>query len=118
LVTRGDFFKDTAFYIDHFHSHEHTACTEASFLDPYMQQDAFLRGVNSSAAECGNAGLVKIRKLSATRSRKPQAHSLVFTSAAKTEKLSREGNSTLELLVERYPRMMELWPTWLKLQAL
>jgi len=62
-IREAAFFKDTLFVIDQFHSNDHTSCSEACFLNPYMQQDPSLRMINSSAAECGNAGLGNIRKM-------------------------------------------------------
>uniref|UniRef100_A0A8H8CF18 HMG domain-containing protein n=1 Tax=Psilocybe cubensis TaxID=181762 RepID=A0A8H8CF18_PSICU len=56
-----DFFKNTRFVIDIFHSSEHK-CGEACFLATYCQENPDLLRLNSSAAECGNSGISKIRK--------------------------------------------------------
>lgn len=56
------FFADTAFYIDIFHSGGHSKCAPACFLQTHMVTDPRLGHVNSSAAECGNGGLNRIRK--------------------------------------------------------
>jgi hypothetical protein len=117
-LREADFFKDTAFYIDQFHSHDHTACTEASFLALICSRMLFSVASTAVQLNVGMPDWPTSARLLATRGRKPQPHSLVFTSAAQTEKPSREENSTLVLLIERYPRKRELWPTWLKLQAL
>jgi Kyakuja-Dileera-Zisupton transposase len=57
-----EFFKDTLFVIDEMHSSGHSSCAQSSFLANYMQTNAALLGVNSSAGECGNSGLNRIRK--------------------------------------------------------
>ncbi|KAH9478163.1 hypothetical protein JR316_0008616 [Psilocybe cubensis] len=56
-----EFFKDTLFAIDIFHSSEHK-CGEACFLSTYCADNPELLKLNSSAAECGNSGIAKIRK--------------------------------------------------------
>lgn len=57
-----EFFKDTVFLIDKFHALGHTRCSSACFLSNYCQFNTTLNSVNSSAAECGNSSLHKIRK--------------------------------------------------------
>ncbi|KIK53452.1 hypothetical protein GYMLUDRAFT_178965 [Collybiopsis luxurians FD-317 M1] len=57
-----EFFADTQFVIDGFHSSGHTRCSTASFLKTYADVDPALSKINSSAAECGNSGLARIRK--------------------------------------------------------
>lgn len=61
MTREADFFKETLFVIDHFHATEHK-CSEACFLAPYCDNNPELARANSSAAECGNSGLTKIRK--------------------------------------------------------
>ncbi|KAH9480806.1 hypothetical protein JR316_0007406 [Psilocybe cubensis] len=56
-----EFFKDTLFTIDIFHSTEHK-CGEACFLSSYCVENPEFLALNSSAAECGNSGISKIRK--------------------------------------------------------
>ncbi|KAH6917652.1 hypothetical protein BKA70DRAFT_1487785 [Coprinopsis sp. MPI-PUGE-AT-0042] len=56
------FFANTYFAIDHFHSMGHTKCSPAAFLSEYANVDPRLVAINSSAAECGNGGLKRIRK--------------------------------------------------------
>jgi len=57
-----DFFMDTLFLIDNFHSTGHKSCSAAYFLKTYSSSQPSLGKINSSAAECGNGGLTRIRK--------------------------------------------------------
>ncbi|KIK49835.1 hypothetical protein GYMLUDRAFT_183530, partial [Collybiopsis luxurians FD-317 M1] len=57
-----EFFADMQFVIDGFHSTGHTKCSNASFLKMYADVQLGLAKLNSSAAECGNSGLARIRK--------------------------------------------------------
>lgn len=57
-----EFFKDTLFVIDEMHANGHSSCSQACFLSNYMQTRPNLLAVNSSAAECSNSGLNRIRK--------------------------------------------------------
>ncbi|KAJ7367062.1 hypothetical protein DFH08DRAFT_678486, partial [Mycena albidolilacea] len=56
------FFANTQFLIDDFHSVGHTKCSPAAFLKTYCNVDPRLAYINSSAGECGNSGLGRIRK--------------------------------------------------------
>lgn len=56
------FFADTLFAIDDFHAKDHTKCSSAAFLSSYVNADPRLKSINSSAAECGNSGIKRIRK--------------------------------------------------------
>ncbi|EDR03626.1 uncharacterized protein LACBIDRAFT_307006 [Laccaria bicolor S238N-H82] len=56
------FFADTLFAVDDFHAKDHTKCSSAAFLSSYCNVDPRLKKVNSSAAECGNSGIKRIRK--------------------------------------------------------
>ncbi|CAD6927259.1 unnamed protein product [Tilletia laevis] len=56
------FFSNTLFVVDELHQHGHSQCTPSSWLSTYMANDPNLRHLNSSAAECGNAGLSRIKK--------------------------------------------------------
>ena len=56
------FFKDTCFAIDEMHAKGHSACSQASLLSNYMQSRTLLQSVNTSAAECSNNELNRIRK--------------------------------------------------------
>jgi hypothetical protein len=62
MLREPEFFQDTFFAIDHFHSSGHTKCSPAAFLSEYANVDPRLVGINSSAAECGNSSLKRIRK--------------------------------------------------------
>jgi len=62
MLREAKFFENTQFLIDNFHSQGHTKCSKASFLSTYSLIDPSLRGVNSSAAECGNSAIKRIRK--------------------------------------------------------
>lgn len=62
LIREADFFADTQFLIDEFHAKGHTKCSEQAFLSTYKSADPNLRAVNSSAAECGNSAIKRIRK--------------------------------------------------------
>jgi hypothetical protein len=57
-----EFFKNTKMAIDRFHATNHSTCSSASFLETYMAVDPRLAPINTSAAECGNKGLGRIRK--------------------------------------------------------
>ncbi|KAJ6591425.1 hypothetical protein B0H10DRAFT_1829921 [Mycena sp. CBHHK59/15] len=70
------FFADTQFVIDDFHSLGHSKCSSAAFLKPYAQVDPHLGRINSSAGECGNGGISRIRKSVSYMS---QAWVIVFT---------------------------------------
>ncbi|KAJ7178541.1 hypothetical protein C8R43DRAFT_1117917 [Mycena crocata] len=56
------FFANTHFLIDDFHAFGHTKCSHTAFLKTYAEVDPRLAVINSSAAECGNGGISRIRK--------------------------------------------------------
>ncbi|KZV93939.1 hypothetical protein EXIGLDRAFT_612330 [Exidia glandulosa HHB12029] len=62
MMREAEFFMDTHFLIDKFHSLGHKSCSAACFLSTYAAYDPQLAAVNSSAAEFGNSGLKRIRK--------------------------------------------------------
>jgi hypothetical protein len=62
LTREPKFFADTLFAIDAFHAAGHTKCAPAAFLTTYSAVDPRLSKINSSAAECGNGGINRIRK--------------------------------------------------------
>lgn len=62
MVREPRFFKNTRFLIDGFHAKGHKRCTKSCFISSYKKNDPDLATVNSSAAECGNGGLLKIRR--------------------------------------------------------
>ncbi|KAJ7595956.1 hypothetical protein C8J56DRAFT_1043056 [Mycena floridula] len=63
MLREPDFFADTQFLVDGFHSQGHTKCSTASMIKTYSKVDPRLAMVNSSAAECGNGILGRVRKL-------------------------------------------------------
>ncbi|KAJ3831676.1 hypothetical protein F5878DRAFT_647435 [Lentinula raphanica] len=76
MTREPGFFADTKFMIDVFHAYGHTRCSSASFVKSYMEVDSTLAGVNSSAAECGNSGIRRIRK---SVSYMKQGHAIIYT---------------------------------------
>ncbi|KAJ7233197.1 hypothetical protein C8J57DRAFT_1195912 [Mycena rebaudengoi] len=56
------FFSGTQFLIDDFHAIGHTKCAPAAFLKTYCAVDPRLGYINSSAGECGNSGISRVRK--------------------------------------------------------
>ncbi|KII92992.1 hypothetical protein PLICRDRAFT_87458 [Plicaturopsis crispa FD-325 SS-3] len=62
MTREPDFFADTLFVIDNFHAKGHTKCSPSAFLSTYSGIDPRLAHINSSAAECGNGVLNRIRK--------------------------------------------------------
>lgn len=71
-----EFFKDTLFVMNEMHANGHSACSQASFSSNYMQCSPRLQEVNTSAAECSNSGLSRIRKSVSYMS---QNHAIVLT---------------------------------------
>jgi hypothetical protein len=76
MLREPDYFADTFFAIDHFHSTGHTKCSPAAFLSEYANVDPRLARINSSAAECGNGALNRIRKSVSYMS---QERAIIFT---------------------------------------
>ncbi|KAJ7624181.1 hypothetical protein B0H17DRAFT_1164429 [Mycena rosella] len=70
------FFADTQFVIDDFHATGHSKCAPAAFLKTYCTVDPRLRYINSSAGECGNSGISRIRK---SVSYMAQDRAIIFT---------------------------------------
>jgi hypothetical protein len=62
MLREPSFFGRTFFTIDHFHAAGHTKCSPAAFLSEYANVDPRLVPINSSAGECGNSSLKRIRK--------------------------------------------------------
>jgi hypothetical protein len=62
MTREPEFFKDTKMVIDLFHATNHSNCSHAAALKTYMAVDPRLALINSSAAECGNNGIKRIRK--------------------------------------------------------
>ncbi|KAJ7636152.1 hypothetical protein DFH06DRAFT_1336290 [Mycena polygramma] len=62
MTREPTFFSETQFVIDDFHASGHKKCSPAAFLKTYAQVDPRLARINTSAAECGNGGISRIRK--------------------------------------------------------
>lgn len=62
LVREARYFASTRFLIDELHAHDHTRCGQACFASNAMRYDERFRAINTSAAECGNKGMKRIRK--------------------------------------------------------
>jgi len=62
MLREPNFFSKTLFVIDAFHAKGHTRCGHSAFLKTYCETIPILTAVNSSAAECGNSGILRIRK--------------------------------------------------------
>lgn len=62
MYREPEFFKDTLFVVDQMHAKGHVGCSGASFFSSYKKFRPDLLNVNSSAAECGNSGLSRIKK--------------------------------------------------------
>ncbi|KAJ7589287.1 hypothetical protein C8J56DRAFT_1048926 [Mycena floridula] len=54
MAREPQFFADTQFVINTFHTSGHKKCSHAAFLQTYTAVDPRLQTLNSSAAECGN----------------------------------------------------------------
>ncbi|KAH9856700.1 hypothetical protein C2E23DRAFT_940126 [Lenzites betulinus] len=62
FVREAEFFSHTRFLIDELHAQGHTRCGQACFASNTMRYDDRVRAANTSAAECGNKGVRRIRK--------------------------------------------------------
>jgi Kyakuja-Dileera-Zisupton transposase len=76
MVREPEFFKNTLFVIDEMHANGHSSCSQVCFLSNYMQTRPDLQPVYSSAAECSNSGLNRIRK---SVSYMNEAHAIIYT---------------------------------------
>ncbi|KAF7302880.1 hypothetical protein MKEN_01250200 [Mycena kentingensis (nom. inval.)] len=76
MTREPEFFSNTQFLIDDFHSVGHTKCSDAAFLKTHCNVDPRLGYINSSAGECGNSGLARIRKSVSYMS---QSRAIVYT---------------------------------------
>ncbi|KAJ7229018.1 hypothetical protein GGX14DRAFT_346881 [Mycena pura] len=76
MTREPDFFSKTQFLIDDFHAQGHTKCSPAAFLKSHCNVDPRLSYINSSAGECGNSGLARIRKSVSYMS---QARAILYT---------------------------------------
>ncbi|EJD45225.1 hypothetical protein AURDEDRAFT_64696, partial [Auricularia subglabra TFB-10046 SS5] len=75
MLREPKFFARTRFLIDGFHSKGHTRCSKACMISTFKKNSPSLQAVNSSAAECGNSGLLKIRR---PLSYMTQRHAIIF----------------------------------------
>jgi hypothetical protein len=75
MTREPGFFKDTLFVIDDFHASGHNKCSAACFLKNYTAHSPRYREINTSAAECGNSSILRIRKSLRYLS---QTHSIVY----------------------------------------
>ncbi|KAF5384200.1 hypothetical protein D9615_003373 [Tricholomella constricta] len=78
LVREAAYFRNTKFLIDEMHAHDHTRCGQACFSSNSMEFDDRIRAINTSAAECGNKGMKRIRK---SVSFMVSDHAVLFTKA-------------------------------------
>ena len=62
LVREARYFQHTRFLIDELHAQGHTQCGQACFASNWMRYDSEVWAANTSAAECGNKGMKRIRK--------------------------------------------------------
>ncbi|KAF6747734.1 hypothetical protein DFP72DRAFT_821346 [Ephemerocybe angulata] len=76
LIREPEFFKNTLFVIDKFHTAGHTKCSPAAFLDQYSDTDIRLSSINSSAGESGNSSLRRVRK---SLRYMTQDHAIIYT---------------------------------------
>ncbi|KJA14441.1 hypothetical protein HYPSUDRAFT_117360, partial [Hypholoma sublateritium FD-334 SS-4] len=76
MLRKPVFFTNTLFVIDTFHAMGHTKCGHAAFLNTYCEANPELLYINSSAAECGNGGILRVRKAVAYMS---QERAIVLT---------------------------------------
>ena len=78
MVREPGFFGSTRFLIDELHSKGHSRCSLSSKISTFKRMDPALKVINASAAECGNAGLNRIRK-SVAYMRQARAVELIAT---------------------------------------
>ncbi|KAI0778784.1 hypothetical protein BD413DRAFT_601469 [Trametes elegans] len=62
FTREAEFFAHTRFFIDELHAQGHSRCGRACFASNAMCYDARVRAANTSAAECRNKGVWRIRK--------------------------------------------------------
>ena len=92
MAREPEFFADTLFVIDTFHAKGHMKCGEAAFLNMYCNSDPRLISINSSAAECGNGGIGRIRKSVAYMSQEQVViYTKVFLSIWNRERIKKIG---------------------------
>ncbi|KAJ3556945.1 hypothetical protein NP233_g11861 [Leucocoprinus birnbaumii] len=95
LLREPDFFADTLFIIDNFHARDHTKCANACFASTYAKLDPELSEVNTSAAECGNSLILRIRKsVSYMSERRAIIYTKVFLSIINRKKINQRLRAT------------------------
>lgn len=62
MLREPQFFGKTFFMVDKFHAVGHSKCSPAAMASEYVNVDPALANINTSAAECGNGLLHRIRK--------------------------------------------------------
>lgn len=62
MTREPDYWKNTLFLIDKFHSSGHSTCSPACMLINYVDDDVVLATLNSSIGESGNSSLKPIKK--------------------------------------------------------
>lgn len=78
LVREAKFFRHTRFLIDELHAQGHSRCGQACFASNWMRYNDEVWAANTSAAECGNKGMKRIRK---SVSFMVYEHAVIFTKA-------------------------------------
>lgn len=76
MLREPQFFANTFFHVDHFHASGHVKCSPAASFSEYVNVDPSLANTNSSAAECANSGLKRIRK---STSYMTQERAIIYT---------------------------------------
>lgn len=76
MLREPQFFANTFFNVDHFHASGHVKCSPATSFSEYVNVDPSLANTNSSAAECANSGLKRIRK---STSYMTQERAIIYT---------------------------------------
>ena len=100
------FFKDTCFAVDEMHAKGHVGCSQASFMSNYMQVRPEVININTSAAECSNSGLSRIKK---SISYMDQKHAILYTYVylcVWNRRQERKHQSRLEKELLRIPQDM------------
>ncbi|KAJ3560575.1 hypothetical protein NP233_g10745 [Leucocoprinus birnbaumii] len=97
LLREPSFFADTLFIIDNFHSRDHTKCAPACFASTYAELDPDFSTINTSAAECGNSLILRIRKsVSFMSERRAIIYTKVFLSIINRRKILKRLNATCQ----------------------
>ncbi|XP_006463303.1 hypothetical protein AGABI2DRAFT_74130 [Agaricus bisporus var. bisporus H97] len=88
LLREPHFFAGSTFMIDKFHARDHTKCAPACFASTYAEFDPGVNAINTSAAECGNSLITRIRKsVSYMSQRRAIIYTKVFLSVMNQSKI-------------------------------